>query len=125
MDVERLSASPRRADLAALGIALLRVGFGLVFLTNGIAKLTGWDGIHPFPGFLIDLDGARGILAHDVQTHPVAPYKRVIDDVVLANWGLFPPGLGRTRTDQGGLACPIPNRSQLPTVVQRTPRWAT
>jgi len=73
-----------------LGIAIIRVGFGLVFLTNGIAKLPGqWDGIHPFPGFLITRDGARGILAADTETHPVGIYKRLIDDVVLANWGVF------------------------------------
>lgn len=70
-------------------IAFLRIGFGLVFLTNGIAKLTGWDGIHPFPGFLINLEGAKGILEFDVQTHPVGFYKSFIDEVVLPNFGLF------------------------------------
>jgi uncharacterized membrane protein YphA (DoxX/SURF4 family) len=72
-----------------LGIAVIRVGFGLVFLTNGLAKVAGWDGIHPFPGFLITSDGARGILEFDTQTHPVGLYKDLIDDVVLANWSLF------------------------------------
>jgi uncharacterized membrane protein YphA (DoxX/SURF4 family) len=73
-----------------LGLTIIRVGFGLVFLTNGVAKLPGqWDGIHPFPGFLITRDGARGILAHDVQTHPVGPYKDFIDNVILANWEIF------------------------------------
>lgn len=78
-----------RAQLMTYGIAILRVGFGLVFLTNGIAKVTGWDGIHPFPGFLIDYDGAKGILEFDVQTHPVGPYKDFIDSVVLENYGFF------------------------------------
>lgn len=74
----------------SLGILVLRVTFGLVFLLNGIAKLPGqWDGIHPFPGFLITWDGARSILEHNVQTHPVAPYKWVIDNVVLAHYSAF------------------------------------
>ncbi len=78
-----------RAQLVSYGIAFLRVGFGLVFLTNGIAKVTGWDGIHPFPGFLIDYDGSKGILASDVQTHPVKVYKDFIDNVVLEHYTLF------------------------------------
>ena len=78
-----------RAQLVTYGIAILRVGFGLVFLSNGIAKATGWDGIHPFPGFLIDYNGAKGILEFDVQTHPVGPYKDFIDNVVLENYGFF------------------------------------
>ncbi len=85
-----MSDSPAwRGQLVSYGIALLRVGFGLVFLTNGLAKATGWDGIHPFPGFLIDYDGAKGILAYDVQSHPVGPYKDFIDNVVLENYTFF------------------------------------
>lgn len=78
-----------RENLVPPGVALIRVGFGLVFLSNGLAKATGWDGIHPFPGFLIDFDGAKGILQFDVQTHPVGPYKDFIDEVVLKNYGVF------------------------------------
>ncbi len=91
-----LPAEAWRARLVGYGIAFLRVGFGLVFLTNGLAKATGWDGIHPFPGFLIDYDGAKGILEFDVQTHPVGIYKDFIDDIVLANYGLFGPLLTAT-----------------------------
>lgn len=80
---------PWRAQLVSSGVALLRVGFGLVFLTNGIAKATGWDGVQPFPGFLIDFDGARNILTFDVQTHPVGIYKDFIDNVVLENFTFF------------------------------------
>lgn len=80
---------PWRDRLVGPGIAFLRVGFGLVFLSNGLAKATGWDGVHPFPGFLIDFDGAKEILRFDVQTHPVGPYKDFIEDVVLANYTLF------------------------------------
>lgn len=78
-----------RAQAFVAGVAFLRVGFGLLFLSHGVAKLTGWDGVHPFPGFLIDYEGARTILAHDVQTHPVAPYKWFVDNVVLAGYDAF------------------------------------
>jgi len=85
-----LPGQPRwREGLVAPGIALIRIGFGLVFLSNGLAKATGWDGIHPFPGFLIDFDGAKNILRFDVQTHPVGPYKDFIDEVVLRHYGIF------------------------------------
>lgn len=80
---------PWRERLVGPGIAILRIGFGLVFLSNGLAKATGWDGIHPFPGFLIDFDGAKGILRHDVQSHPLGLYKDFIDDVVLGNYAFF------------------------------------
>lgn len=90
-----------RITLVSYGIAFLRIGFGLVFLTNGVAKATGWDGIHPFPGFLIDSGGAQGILAFAVQTHPVGVYKDIIDNVVLANYGLFGPMLTVTEIAVG------------------------
>ena len=86
----RTASLPTTDGMFRLGMAIIRTGFGLVFLTNGIAKLPGqWDGIHPFPGFLITRDGARRILAADTETHPVGAYKSLIDDVVLANWGIF------------------------------------
>ena len=78
-------------------IAFLRVGFGLVFLTNGLAKLTGWDGIHPFPGYLIDYDGARNILHANTSSHPVGLYKDVIDNVVLDHYTPF--GIALTATE--------------------------
>ena len=96
--------SPLPDDLAewrtrafGFAIAFLRVGFGLVFLTNGLAKLTGWDGIHPFPGFLIDYDGARNILQANTSSHPVGLYKDFIDNVVLAHYTPF--GVALTGTE--------------------------
>lgn len=78
-----------RERLFYLGLTIIRVGFGLVFLTNGIAKLPGqFDGVHPFPGFLITRDGARGSLEFNTMTHPVGLYKRFVDDVLLPNWGV-------------------------------------
>jgi uncharacterized membrane protein YphA (DoxX/SURF4 family) len=73
-----------------LGMTITRVGFGLVFLTNGIAKLGDQPNmLSPFRGFLITRDGARSILASDTGGHPVGLYKDFVDDVVLANWGFW------------------------------------
>ncbi|MGD9891108.1 MAG: DoxX family protein [Dehalococcoidia bacterium] len=80
-----------------LGMAIVRVGFGLVFLTNGLAKLPGFENtIPPFQGFLIDRTGARSILASDTGGHPVGIYRDLIDDVILANWGFWGPLLTAT-----------------------------
>ncbi len=70
-------------------VAFLRIGFGLVFLTNGLAKVAGIPDLSILPGFLIDRDGAEGILRSNTSEHPVGVYKDVIDNVVLENWDLF------------------------------------
>jgi uncharacterized membrane protein YphA (DoxX/SURF4 family) len=89
------SAMPRSAwqdTLFALGMTITRVGFGLVFLTNGIAKLPGQQNtIPPFKGFLITRDGARSILGSDTGGHPVGVYKDFVDNVILDNWGFWGP----------------------------------
>jgi uncharacterized membrane protein YphA (DoxX/SURF4 family) len=83
-------SGPMQGRLFTLGVFILRVGFGLVFLTNGLAKVRGVDNhIPPFRGFLIDFNGARSILQSDTSGHPAGLYKRIIDDVVLANFGAF------------------------------------
>ena len=79
-------------QLMALGMVIIRVGFGLVFLTNGVAKLPGFGNkIPPFKGFLIGYDGARSILEADTAGHPVAPYKWLVDNVLLAHFSIFGP----------------------------------
>jgi uncharacterized membrane protein YphA (DoxX/SURF4 family) len=76
--------------LFKLGMTILRVGFGLVYLTNGLAKVAGFDNrIPPFKGFLIDYNGARSILESDTQGHPIGLYRDSVEDVILANWGFF------------------------------------
>jgi uncharacterized membrane protein YphA (DoxX/SURF4 family) len=83
--------------LFALGMTIIRVGFGLVFLTNGLAKLPGFGNkIPPFEGFLIDYDGARSILDADTSGHPVGIYRDLVEDVILANWGFWGPLLTAT-----------------------------
>ncbi len=78
--------------LFKLGMTITRVGFGLVFLTNGLAKLPGFDNtIPPFKGFLIDRNGARSILESDTSGHPVGVYRDLVEELVLANWGFWGP----------------------------------
>lgn len=90
------------ADLRQMtAIAVLRISFGLVYLTNGLAKLV--PGIAHLPGgyFLIDGDGARSILAHNAARHPVAPYHDLVFSVLLPNWSVVGPLVGVAETTAG------------------------
>ncbi len=78
-----------RTRLLAWGLLILRVLFGLVFLSNGLSKLFGLEHLHPLPGFLIDYNGAKGIIQSNVQHHPIEPYKRLVLDVLVPHWNIF------------------------------------
>ena len=82
-------------------IAVLRIFFGLVFLTNGLAKLV--PGIAHLPGgyFLIDSEGARNIIQHNARHHPVGIYHDLIFNFFVPNWGLIGPLVGLTETVAG------------------------
>lgn len=77
------------ARLLAAGLAILRVIFGLVLLTNGLSKAFGFTHLHPLPGFLIDFNGAKGIIQSNVQQHPIEPYKRLVLDLMVPHWSVF------------------------------------
>ena len=76
-------------DGMQVAIAVLRVFWGLVYLTNGLAKLVPGLGHVPGGFFLIDADGARRILEHEAAHHPVALYHDLVFNVLLPNWSLF------------------------------------
>lgn len=84
-----------------MAAAALRVFFGLVFLTNGLAKLV--PGLAHLPGgyFLIDSEGARSIIAHNTRHHPVALYHDLVVGFLLPNWSLIGPLVGLTETAAG------------------------
>ena len=100
-------------------IAGMRVLFGLVFLSNGLAKLAppGFSG-SPF-GFVIDAAGARGFLEFEVlpggaraDGHPVALYRSLVEEVILPNYEIFGPLIGLAEAGAGlllvlGLLTPI------------------
>ena len=79
--------------VAAKGLAAFRVFVGVVWLSNGLAKLAnkaGYDlGVVSFG--LIGRDTARGLLEtySGEESHAPAVLKAFYRDLVLANWGLF------------------------------------
>lgn len=97
-------ASPPVIDpiLFAKGMAVIRIFFGIILLANGLAKLEpalGRIDIGPYHANLITREGARGILNFEVNERRIregAPrgtqvpgLKPFVNDVVLANWGVF------------------------------------
>lgn len=87
--------------IASRSIAVLRIFFGLVYLTNGMAKLI--PGIGHLPGgyFLIDSDGARRIIQHNARHHPVGFYHGLVFDLLVPNWGIVGPLVGIAETAAG------------------------
>ncbi len=88
--------------LFAQGMAVIRIFFGLIIFANGLAKLEpalARIDIGPYHANLITRDGARGILDFEVnerriregapQGTQVPGLKPFVNDVVLANWGVF------------------------------------
>src|SRR5215472_940782 len=67
-------------------IAVLRVFFGVVFLSNGLSKFV--PGIAHLPGgyYLIDSQGARSIIQHNAAHHPVAVYHDLVFNLFVPNW---------------------------------------
>jgi len=83
------------ADGAARGLAALRIFFGVILLSNGLAKLLDFRTIDigPYSSFLIPRDEARSILDFEVNRRnggtDVPGLQALVNDVVLANWGVF------------------------------------
>jgi uncharacterized membrane protein YphA (DoxX/SURF4 family) len=82
-------------------IAVLRIALGVVYLTNGLAKLV--PGIARLPGgyFLIDAEDARRIIQHNAAHHPVALYHDLVFGLLLPNWTAVGPLVGLTETAAG------------------------
>ncbi len=90
------------ALLFAKGMAVIRIFFGVILLANGLAKLEpslGRIDIGPYHANLVTSEGARGILNFEVNQRQIregAPrgtqvpgLQPFVNNVVLANWGLF------------------------------------
>lgn len=84
------------------GMAVIRIFFGIILLANGLAKLNpdlGRVDIGPYHANLVTLNGARSILNFEVNDRRIsddAPtgtqvpgLRAFVNDVVLANWGIF------------------------------------
>jgi uncharacterized membrane protein YphA (DoxX/SURF4 family) len=81
---------------AERGLAAFRVFFGLILLSNGLAKLLSFRTIDigPYRSFLIDRPEARSILDFEVNRRggdgtDVPGLKAVVNDLVLPNWDAF------------------------------------
>ncbi|MFN8593169.1 MAG: DoxX family membrane protein [Thermomicrobiales bacterium] len=88
--------------LFARGMAVIRIFFGLILFANGLAKLEpalGRIDLGPYHANLVTRDGAKGILKFEVNERKIrdgAPkgtqvpgLKPLVNDVILANWGVF------------------------------------
>jgi uncharacterized membrane protein YphA (DoxX/SURF4 family) len=86
---------------AARAIAVLRIFFGVVFLSNGLSKFV--PGIAHLPGgyYLIDSQGAKSIIQHNAAHHPVALYHDLVFNVMVPNWSVFGPLVGVAETTAG------------------------
>jgi thiosulfate dehydrogenase (quinone) large subunit len=86
------SSTGRRGGLDATGwpLSALRIFFGIVYLTNGLSKITGTSGVSvgPWRSFLINYDGAEGILRHDATTS-IHPYRDLVVNVILPHYSIF------------------------------------
>lgn len=73
----------------------MRIFTGLVFLSNGLAKLSdiGQIDLGFFNGNLITLGAARAIATGASGTTQIAPLGAFYRDVVLPHWGAFGPFL--------------------------------
>ncbi len=80
---------------AGRGIAVLRIFFGLILFSNGLAKLFEFRTVEigPYSAFLINRDEARGILDFEVNQRgggtDVPLISSIVNDIVLPNWDLF------------------------------------
>lgn len=80
------------ADANVRTLVVLRGFFGIVYLANGLAKVTTISSltIGPWRTFLINIPITEGILRHDARTS-IAPYHDFAFNVVLPHFNLFGP----------------------------------
>lgn len=93
----RARVAPTELDAPSLarGLAALRIFFGLILFSNGVAKLFESTAIEvgPYRSFLIDKAGARTILDFEVNKRnggtDVPGLPALVNDVILPNYGVF------------------------------------
>jgi uncharacterized membrane protein YphA (DoxX/SURF4 family) len=79
----------------ARAVAAFRIFFGLILFSNGLAKLLSFTevSVGPYKATLIDRPEARAILDFEVNERgggtDVPLLQSIVNDVFLANWGLF------------------------------------
>lgn len=80
-----------RQETLARGFAVLRIMFGLVYLSNAVAKLidVGAYSVGPFTFNLLARPNARGILEGAAESTWLTPLGSLYQSLVLPNWGFF------------------------------------
>jgi uncharacterized membrane protein YphA (DoxX/SURF4 family) len=78
-------------ELTAKGLAALRIFFGVILFSNGLAKLVGFReiAIGPYKSNLINLESTRNILVNESRVNELPLIKPLVNDVLLPNFGLF------------------------------------
>jgi uncharacterized membrane protein YphA (DoxX/SURF4 family) len=81
--------------LLGRGLAAFRIFFGLILLSNGLAKLLSFRNVEigPYRSFLIDRDEARRILDFEVNQRgggtDVPGLPALVNDVLLPSWDVM------------------------------------
>jgi uncharacterized membrane protein YphA (DoxX/SURF4 family) len=96
--VSAAAAGPAPANPVALARALaaIRIFFGLILFSNGLAKLFSFREVFigPYKGTLIDRPEARSILDFEVNRRggdgtDLPLLKSIVNNLMLDNWGVF------------------------------------
>jgi uncharacterized membrane protein YphA (DoxX/SURF4 family) len=89
-------AAPVSALALARALAAIRIFFGLILFSNGLAKLLSFREISvgPYKGTLIDRPEARSILEFEVNRRggdgtDLPLLKSIVNNLMLDNWGFF------------------------------------
>lgn len=94
-EVEAGMGDPLDARTLAKGMAALRIFFGLILFTNGLAKLLSFRDIDigPYSSFLINREETRQILDFEVNKRnggtDVPGLQTLANDVILPNFDVF------------------------------------
>jgi uncharacterized membrane protein YphA (DoxX/SURF4 family) len=89
------TAAALDARALARALAAIRIFFGLILFSNGLAKLLAFNAVSigPYRASLIDRPEARGILDFEVNRRgggtDLPLLKTIVNNVMLAHWGLF------------------------------------
>ncbi len=96
--------------LVARGLAVIRIFFGIILFANGVSKVTGDTRVDvgPYHANLINRPQARQILDFEVNQRDgrgtqVPLLKRVVNDVILPNFGFFQWALTAVELGVGAL----------------------
>lgn len=92
------AVAPATLDAGALarGLAVIRIFFGLILFSNGLAKLLSFTevSIGPYKATLIERSAARSILDFNVNKRggdgtDLPLLQSIVNNVMLDHWGIF------------------------------------